>query len=465
MLGLIAGFRVHFPAEAPAVPHLSYSSAPVLPPGALRVPASASAQAFLLSKQRYRPSNAQELRVENRTVLSLFPAQDASGAPHAGATDLIAAASFFLSLHDEWSGSARDHFDRALASDTLLGALGMLNRPVLAEYAASLADLARAAGYAPQTGPRFAGRAWALCLTHDIDHLNKFTPGFAYRELVRLFLLNREGVPFGARMKRLREYVFSVLRMRNPPKESIRALLDLERANGVRATWFVKAGGRDKRDDRYSLRSGFMQWMFARLREDGHELGLHPGFASSLDSAAIDAERHALSNASGRELRAVRQHYLRFRAPGTWVAQSASGFHADSTLGFAEHEGFRNGACHPFLAFDLDARRALPLWEVPLHVMDGTLQQYRAFDAAASEERINALRCIVAGQNGVFTVLVHNIVADRHDYPGWDVIFEALAAAGRDPDVYCGTVSEVIDAWVRSAGYSSPEEVQKIVAP
>jgi hypothetical protein len=164
-------------------------------------------------------------------------------------------------------------------------------------------------------------------------------------------------------------------------------------------------------------------------------------------------------------LRAVRQHYLRFRAPGTWGAQSASGFHADSTLGFAEHEGFRNGACHPFLAFDLDARRALPLWEVPLHVMDGTLQQYRAFDAAASGVRIRELRDVVADQHGVYTVLVHNIISDRHDYPGWAAIFASLAETGRDSNVYCATVSEVIDAWVRSAGYSSPEEVQKIVAP
>ena len=90
--------------------------------------------------------------------------------------------------------------------------------------------------------------------------------------------------------------------------------------------------------------------------------------------------------------------------------------------------------------------------------MDGTLLHYRGLDAAAS------WRKIVSGQQGVFTVLVHNIIADRHDYPGWDDIFDELIETGGDPDVFCGTASEILAEWVRSAGYETPEEVQKIVS-
>jgi hypothetical protein len=462
MLGLIAGYRVHFPAEPPSSPHLAYTSAAVLPAGAVRVPASAAAQAFLLGTGRFPSTRAKEHADGNRSVLSLFPADVPPG--EGTAPDLIAAASYFLTLHGERSGGARDQFDRVLASDTLLGSLGMLDRPVLAEYAASLADLARSAGFPPQRGGRYAGRSTALSMTHDIDHLTKFTPGFAYRELLRLFLLNGAGVSLRARTRRLLEYLSAFLSRRNPPKESIRALLERERTKQIRATWFIKAGGRDKRDDRYSLHTRFMQTLFATLRADGHELGLHPGFTTSLDVGAIAEEARVLSAASGSTLRAVRQHYLRFRAPDTWAAQSEAGFHIDSTLGFAEQEGFRNGACHPFLVFDTRAGQPLPLWEIPLHVMDGTLLHYRGLDAAASRKRLTELRDIVSGHQGVFTVLVHNIIADRHDYPGWDAIFGDVTEAGSDPDVFCGTASEILNEWVRSAGYEGPEEVQKIVA-
>jgi len=204
-----------------------------------------------------------------------------------------------------------------------------------------------------------------------------------------------------------------------------------------------------------------MRRLFAQLRIDGHELGLHPGFAASLDATMIAEEARTLSQASGTALHSVRQHYLRFRAPETWIAQSDAGFRADSTLGFAEREGFRNGACHPFLAFDLDAGRALPIWEMPLHVMDGTLLHYRGMDAEAASERISALRDVVAREHGVFTVLVHNIIADAHDYPGWASIFSELLQQAGSPDVHCGTVSELIEEWVRSGGYASLEEVQK----
>ena len=84
---------------------------------------------------------------------------------------------------------------------------------------------------------------------------------------------------------------------------------------------------------------------------------------------AIRSYYGRLREAAGTPLRSIRQHYLRFVYPQTWRQQADEGFFVDSTLGFAEQEGFRNGVCHPFLPWDAETSAPLPLWEVPLTVM------------------------------------------------------------------------------------------------
>jgi hypothetical protein len=125
----------------------------------------------------------------------------------------------------------------------------------------------------------------------------------------------------------------------------------------------------------------------------------------------------------------------------------------DSTLGFAEREGFRNGCCHPFLAYDPERREALPLWELPLAVMDGTLQDYRGMDAEAGERRILELYRASAAENGVFVVLFHNSCWDEHDFPGWDGVFLRVLDELKDSGAQCMTVSEAASWWLQRAGY------------
>ena len=469
MLGLIAGFRPRFYAGAPGGPHVLYSASasPTDAAGdiAVHVPASRSAQSFLLEKNAYAPSDARLLPAAGRSILSLFPVDPAlPRSPQLPSTDCIADAFYFLSLHGEWSGGPRDQFDRTRADGTLLGALGLLDSPVVADIAACLGDALRLAGFRLRDAGRFAGASSAVCITHDIDHLTYMRPAFLYREIVRLLLLNQARMSLGSRVRRFFGYLRAVCSKQGPPKASIEKLLATEREFGVRATWFFKSGGRDKRDAGYAADSAYLRGVYENLRADGHEIGLHPSFQSYLDPAMIAHERAALSRATGVVPSAVRQHFLRFRTPDTWNAQIEAGFRVDATLAFAEREGFRNGSCHPFLAFDHGGSRVLPIWEVPLLVMDGTLQHYRGCSVDAARDRILELERIVTERNGVFTALIHNIVSDRLDYPGWDALFDELCSFAGSDDHFSGTISDTVFEWVTSLGYDSPEAVQKTIA-
>ena len=122
-----------------------------------------------------------------------------------------------------------------------------------------------------------------------------------------------------------------------------------------------------------------------------------------------------------------RQHYLRWRAPTTWLNWEAAGLTYDSTVGYAERAGFRAGTSREFRAFDLVGSRLLSLIERPLVVMDTTLLHYRklgATDAAIECGLRLKSRCRRLG--GHFTLLWHNsnLMSASH----WRV-FQTLAEA------------------------------------
>jgi hypothetical protein len=453
MLGMIAGYRLRFVREGAA---LHYG--PAVREGSAWLPAAVDAQRLLLAKGAL-PLSPVDQDAHGQPFLSLFPVSHAAPL----SSDIVAAAFFFLSLHEQWVSAARDRFDRFPASASLLGARGELARPVIAEYAGQLRALLQSAGHRASAAPRFDGRNAAAVMTHDIDYLSKFTPGLLFREVVKNFLFNRRHVPAAARLQRLREYLGFAREHRDPYVLSVRRMLAVEEERGIRGSWLFKAGGRDKRDVSYRLEGARARRMLALLREKGHDIGLHPSFHAHTDEAMLRREQQRLCAAVRGDLRSVRQHYLRFAYPQTWRQQSAAGFFVDSTLGFAEEEGFRNGSCHPFLPWDLERGEALPLWELPLTVMDGTLAQYRGLSPDDARERIDALLRTVAEAGGVAVLLFHNTAFDAHDFPGWGEVFTHAADEIHQGGFYAGTLPETVETWLRSCGYADTEEVMKVI--
>ncbi len=464
MLGLIAGFRPCFPdddteADGPSIIHGP------LKPGeqpAVHIPSAIPAWEFLQEKGRLAPEEILGMQRAGGTHLVLFPV--AADMPSCEACtvcgdDIIAAAFFFLTLHEEWSTDARDAFGRFPLEESLLHRLGMLGRPVVAEYAMLLRDHLLRAGVHLADAARYAGASAAVCMTHDIDYLTKWTPGLLYNEAWNLLVRNRRGQPLEHRMQRFREYLGFLAASRNPYLRSFEHLLAREREAGIGSTIFVKTGGRDKRDAGYSVSGIHLQRLLHEAMEHGHEIGLHPSFRSWRDAAMTAEERSRLEALCG-PVRSVRQHYLRLDHPTTWRNQAALGLTIDASLGFAGHEGFRNGTCHPFLVYDPDAGRPLPLWEFPLHAMDGTFTSYRELGPAEARQCMTALRETVVRFGGVWTVLFHNTMLDGHEFPGWREVFDAEVAWSHDAEVMASPMNRTLEAWIRSCGYTSSTDVQ-----
>jgi hypothetical protein len=141
-----------------------------------------------------------------------------------------------------------------------------------------------------------------------------------------------------------------------------------------------------------------------------------------------------------------RQHYLRFRVPYTWRFQERANLLYDTTLSFADAEGFRCGTCFPFRPYDLLDNKVLNIWEIPLIVMEESLhsKDYRAYSPEQGLEITKKLINTVKKHKGVFTLLYHNSSFDytRKEWDGWKDTYEktmkylyegnCLGASGRE---------------------------------
>lgn len=306
--------------------------------------------------------------------------------------DLISSAAFWLMGMQELASPIRDQHGRFPYEASLQRALGTPLLPVVDHLRLRLVDALRAVG-TPVRLVGWGGAAWSVALTHDVDHL----PRPWLRRLASY-----------ASRSQWREAFRTVGGTSDPRQQSLDALRDLAARLDVTATWFLKAGTTTAHDSPDRLTSQPVARLLNHLNAVGHEVGLHPSYAAAEAPEVMRAERDRFVEVSGGDIESVRMHFLRWQEPVTPRALTAQGFLRDATLGFAAHEGFRRGTCHPFRLFDVDAGASLPLWEWPLAAMDTTFTEaYLGSTPGEMERRLDHLLAEVRRVGGCVVLLWH----------------------------------------------------------
>ena len=151
------------------------------------------------------------------------------------------------------------------------------------------------------------------------------------------------------------------------------ALLDACEKHDFQSTLFVVANRFHRRDPNYSLRQISAALLQSRSRR--LSIGLHGSYESIIERKDLRGEVAALHGAIDAFPMGGRQHYLRFdRHQALFSAVEQAGLFYDSTLGFTDTVGFRNGAAFAFPPYDFARERAHSFLEIPLVLMDGGLE-------------------------------------------------------------------------------------------
>lgn len=327
--------------------------------------------------------------------------------------DLLGSLFFMLTRYEEYvQPDEQDVHGRFPAAASIAARQGWLEWPLLDVYVHILIATAQLAW------PRLelnATDGQRVRVSHDIDHpssgmlwlgaqrfrvlagdlVRRRDPGLALRR-ARAFAARGNGLPSA------------------DPFNTFDFLMSASEDAGVRSTFFfLPNGGTPPDGSSYRLEDPWADPLLNDIARRGHAIGLHASYASFLDAPRIATEWSTLAQAcadlpEGVLQPAIRQHFLRWRASATWVAQEEAGLLFDETLGFADAIGYRAGTARTFRAYDLEHGRPLAIRVRPLHVMDATLVHYLAIGEDEALGRIGELASRTRRFGGELSLLWHN---------------------------------------------------------
>jgi hypothetical protein len=368
--------------------------------------------------------------------------------------DLIRVVFYLLSRQEELDVVERDAMGRFGAKHSLLGSLGLIKRPILNEAALILDRSIRQLACERQV-LLLKKALWpypyhyAVSLTHDVDDLGYRDPRFGLHCLGQFIRTQR----FHALRKgvgTLLQWVRNLLVRRDYARWYLDEWLRLEDEMGFRSTFYFVSAGDDKnsRDPNYDVMDARLAAKLRSMSEHGWEIGVHSSFDSYRSSQKICAERHRLQNVLEEHIRGVRQHYLRFAVPETWLYQEEAGYNYDATLGFRDQLGFRAGLTTPFTPYNLVDDRPFSLLELPLSIMDTVLFQQHKLEAEAALRTVLDYAGRVRDVEGHMVLLWHQHTFEANSRPGWWSVYQSiLSHLAKDSTAYVATMSEVATWW------------------
>lgn len=329
-----------------------------------------------------------------RALLTLTPGRAKISA------DVISAAFYLLSGWQEYFSSTRDQHGRFPYAASMQARYGFVALPVVNYYF----DVLRVA-VEHATGQVLRPRTWgpgapfAAFISHDVDSLHGGW-GAAARHLLR------RGLFFQLL------HLLSQRARRNPgPWDNLEHVQAETARYGSPSTFFIlgdmRPASNGVRNADYDIDQPAFQQRLARLAAAGAEIASHGSYGTAENFVDLQEEIIALRPL---EPHGNRFHYLSWNPITTPDILMLAGVDYDSTLGFAEHFGFRNSYCHPFFPFDFQHGQAYPFLEIPLNVMDATLRN-PAYLQLGPDEILPALVPVLAEVekfSGVASVLWHN---------------------------------------------------------
>jgi hypothetical protein len=350
----------------------------------------------------------------------------------------------------EQRSTAADRYGRVPPSVNALVALGLERDPIVHHAAKSLREAAAGAatGAFALLAPWPDGRRWAMAMSHDLDVVSLWP---AFTALRVLELLKKGDV--GRATSVLASAAGSALG--DPVLESATQVLAVERAHGVRSTWFIITGTPTfstvrAGDVTYTPETPRARRIVAAAGDAGHEIGLHGSFETYVTAAAFTRQRDRLRAIANRDIAGVRQHFLRMRPGESHRAMTDAGFDWDSTHGFPDRNGFRLGTADVTRVWDESTREVLELDEVPFVWMDRALSKYQGVEApSAWVDEALAIAGICRAVEGVWNGIWHPNLAPALGYPGASAAYVDLVQRLVGLSPWSATMTEIV-GWRRA---------------
>ena len=338
--------------------------------------------------------------------------------------DIFGSAFFMLTCYEDIANKTIDLHGRFPATASISFKEGFLDRPIINEYVEILWGLLK------KCWPNFKRkkRFFRVLPSHDIDIPFKWF-FLKSSQLMRtlgadIFIRKKPQTAF----QNLRSYFKIKINPALDPYNNFDLIMDLSEKHALKSAFYFMAGGETQFDPlNYQLDHPIVKEIIIKICNRGHEIGFHPSYASATREDIWNQEYYNLRTVIlPNNITGGRQHYLRSLVPITWRIWDMNGLKYDSSLGYADHSGFRCGICYEYTLFDLIDRKRLNIKERPLIVMDCSVMDKRYMNMGATQKAfdyMNNLKSKCKMFNGDFTLLWHN---DRFQIKDEINIYEQL---------------------------------------
>lgn len=350
--------------------------------------------------------------VENGLAL-LFPAKIPAAMPF----DVFAASFYLVSRYEEYLPHFKDVHGRFKANQSVLFKLGVLNEPIVNQWAQRLLEVLE---------KKFGNiirqkKSFSFIPSIDIDN------AFAYKHkgFIRAIVgCASDLIAFNPKNALYRLQV--IFGFKKDPYDTYDYLLNLNTHYPFRTLFFFLLGDFSKYDRNVPHQNRYMQELI-KVLDDAGKAGIHPSYASHRSREQLKKEISRLSTILHREIHLSRQHFLKFSLPETYQHLIACEITDDYSMGYAEMPGFRAGIANPFNFYDLDLETETQLRVHPISIMDGTLKDYLNLEPEAAMEVIRTQLNKVKAVNGTFIAVWHNeSFAENKRWKGWRTVYETM---------------------------------------
>jgi len=331
--------------------------------------------------------------------------------------DIFASSFFMLTRWEEYVNKIKDKHGRFPGRESIAYKFNFLHRPVVNEYVEMLWNMLKFL----EINQKRKEKKFKIVLTHDVDSVYKYNYILSgTKELVGDIIKRRNFLVF---WKNLVSKVKFHINLQSDPFDTYDYLMDISERLGIKSYFFFHSSTNscyDKDNIKY------LGKLAERILRRGHYIGFHPGYKTYNNPKLFKEEKENIEKVIGLKLRYGRQHYLRFEIPTTWQIWEDNNMEWDSTLGYADEEGFRCGTCYSFNVFNILKRKMLKLKEKPLIVMEATLACYKQYSSGQMKEKILNLMEKVKKYEGEFVFLWHNSSFNTPFWEKYKYIYEEI---------------------------------------
>ena len=301
-------------------------------------------------------------------------------------------------------------------------------------------------------------KKFAVCLTHDVDRVESYSPKVFKRNIVKRF---RNSTDNREKIKLAYDYMKNSIKglyyyKNSDPIWKYEEWESIENEFNVKSTYFffVRPNSKDIQlfDCDFDLFDTFLfkdkfitvEKYIGYLHLNGFEIGLHGSFKSAVNCETFQHQKNTIKQIIDHPVISTRQHYLHYSTECTAEIHVKNEILLDSTIGLNKSAGFRVGSAFPYLMETKNGNYC----ELPLIIMDSSIlgNQNLSFEDAKSE--IKKIIDQVENVGGCLTVNFHLDYVNNKNY--FDLYRYTLEIAS-SKNAFFGTCQQILnvatDVW------------------